>query len=176
MSNTGKNLIAIIFLAVLGWIAFNMSKDRPQTPEDLESPVAESTTQEASDLREERACLTGEVEQEATTEFFTGKVFVNYEQSGEQGMFLENGELRTDWVSDDGYEVKGNLAMWAVLDGDLSVADASLSDWVYEDFKFYEYNGDVYAVPNGGAWFFVGPSYDKIESFFNAKYMKEACR
>lgn len=181
-----KKLLPVLIGVLLAIGVVAMVRNTRQTEPELEIPAALSEvipdTESLSDtsLEEasgERDCLQGEVPGEIDEEFLIGKAFVNYERDGEQGVFQSNGVLLTNWFDPvTETEYTDNEAQWGVVDYELSIRHSSATDGVLGGFRFYQFEGNTFAIPEGDRWIFIGPDQESIGRFFDAKYMMEICR
>ncbi|MFC1647106.1 hypothetical protein ACFL1A_02350 [Patescibacteria group bacterium] len=128
-----------------------------------------------------RDCVGDRVDQQLDEDFIAGKKFHNFCMSGEWGTFKEGGSLPVDWGLDyagpDDDRSSFGEGEWKVADGKLVIAGTSISDGIYEDFRFYKYKTGIFAVPgNNYCGMFIGSNLDKIENFFDEKFDVESCK
>lgn len=130
---------------------------------------------------DQRDCLGERVNTKLTKETLVGKKFENFCMSGESGTFNPNGRLPVSWGLDyagpNDTRPSSGIGKWEIIEGKLEVSGTAISDRIYDNLRFYEYKGDLFAIPKDSACsMFIGPSSEKIDDFYKNKFEKEVCK
>lgn len=126
-------------------------------------------------LSDKRSCIKGEVPDTFGEAYFSGKTFLNISMSGETGLLQSDQRLilnwGKDWAGPDDKRPNSGVGNWRLVKNGQSLSlfleRTSISDGSYTDFKYYQYNNEVFAVPKEFIGLIIGPSGDKNEKFFD---------
>jgi hypothetical protein len=125
-----------------------------------------------------RYCLEGEIQRVLNEEFLVNSKFKNYIASGEWGSFKDNNELHInwgrDWIGENDDRPNSGIGSWLIDEDSLTISETTLTDGLYTGFRFYNFNGEVFAVPEDTG-LFIGPSYESLDDFQDM-YSKNSCK
>jgi len=177
--------IAILLFVLLPFIGFylgfayrsSMVGDEQVLREPVityQNPTAVPTTVPTLPPVDRRDCIQGEVNNAITEKYFSGKSFANFNMSGENGVLKSDFSLPISWGLDyagpNDTRPNSGVGAWSIKTSGnnfkLSLARSSISDGSYTDFRFYEYQQNIFAIPKENMDFIVGPNKTLINAFF----------
>lgn len=165
----------VILVAVsLGYFYYSPNRNVVLIPAALPSPISNEAI-----IQDERSCIKNEVTGQLSSPFLSGKRFSNFCMSGEWGVFNNDGSLSVNWGLDyagpDDVRLSSGIGRWNLEAGKLEISNTSISDGIYSEFKFFEFDGDIFAIPKKAyCGMFIGPNNQKLKKFHD-KYWEERC-
>lgn len=123
-----------------------------------------------------RDCISGEQKIAFSESFFVNKWFENFSASGEWGLLNIDKIVSLEWGRDyvpNDKRPNNKKAEWKTKVNSLILSKTTLSDGIWTDFRFFEYQDNIFAIPKEYMGLVFGPSKQSIELFF--KYKLKNC-
>lgn len=178
-----SKILAIILFVSLPFIGFCFGFKYHQSisvvescplPEIVQKPTVNEVSPTQKPQLDDRSCITGEIANFVNENFFEGKTFMNMSMSGEWGTLSKDYRLPINWGldwggPDDDRPNSGIGGWWIEKSGNelkIMLNRTTISDGTYTDFKYFEYKGNIFAIPREYMGLIFGPSTKTIEDFY----------
>jgi hypothetical protein len=157
-------ILIILVISILGAVVYAKYNRSANLPLSSPSPIAQEPT-------DNRNCISNETKVTDAKSYFTNKWYEDFTTSGSWGQLKPDGTVPEGWGLDyagpNDTRPSSGVGSWRFDNGTLFRKHALYkSEYSLSGFRYFEYKGNIFAVPREYSGIIFGQSKTKIEGFF----------